>query len=267
VGGQRDQHQDGQRDPGDRAGPDACRAEKQAKPDGGARRKSGDGRADAARGRRPGLGGRELRAGLDRVGQRGRAGAEHGEFSRAVEQVHRGGRELAAERRHVALGPAGDTGRQQRRGYRRDGQGCGQHQARAREQERRDGDGGCAGQRGDCIRQPDSQPAVGERVDVTDQAADQVAGAKGDRTGGREAFQSIVGGHPEPAEDAQGRVMAGQPLGVPEDAAADAERLDRGHRHHEVQHRRVLGGSGDQPGRRGQQPDRRDGRQGAGRAR
>jgi hypothetical protein len=92
----------------------------------------------------------------------------------------------------------------------------------------------------------------------------QVGAAERREAGRGQPIEAREQPYPQPGEHAQGGVVAGEPLDVPEHATADAERADRHDRDHEVQDRWVQRGTRNQPGGGGHQADARAGRPHAG---
>ena len=167
----------------------------------------------------------------------------------AAARSPRSGTRSRSSRRDSAIATAGAASAD-------DDEGRGEDEAGGGRQDADDGDRPGAGERGDRVREPDAQPAVGERVDVGDEPGDQVTGAVVGQARRGEPGQGVVGADPARREQPQGGVVPGEPLGVPEGRAAEPERLHHGRRRHQVQHRRPLRGPGDQPGGGGEQPDR-----------
>ena len=82
------------------------------------------------------------------------------------------------------------------------------------------------GERGD---DPDDQ--VLQRVDVLDDAGQQVAPPEGGQPGRGQPLEPLVDPHPEVGQQPEGGVVADQPLLVAEEAAGEPEELhtDDGH--------------------------------------
>ena len=93
-----------------------------------------------------------------------------------------------------------------------------------------------------------AEPEVGQPVDVPDEPGQQVAGAQLDETGRGKPCQALVRGAAQLREDPERRVVGGESLQVPEHAAPDPEGPDGRDREQELEHRRLLRRTRDQPG-------------------
>ena len=81
-----------------------------------------------------------------------------------------------------------------------------------------DGDGGRADERRHRERLDDPQDHVLERVDVVDQAGDQVASAEEWQAGRGDRLEPLVDPHAQVGQRAQRGVVADEPLAVAEEA-------------------------------------------------
>ena len=106
------------------------------------------------------------------------------------------------------------------------------------------------------------QPVVEQGVDVVDDAREQVAAARAEAAGDQ---RDEVGEDPGPAlgELAEDDVVAEHALGVTEHRTGEPEEPDPDDRHHQVEHRRLLAGAGDEPARGRREGDAGRGGQGA----
>ena len=140
-------------------------------------------------------------------------------------------------------------------------------QAGPRGQRCRQGDGHGADQHGGPDRLADPQLPVDEGVDVVHDGGQHVAAAGPEPTRDQR-HQGVVHLGAALGQQPQRGVVGDDPLGVAQGRAAQAEGPDPDDRHQQVEHRRLLGGPGDQPARgRGQghaRGDRQPAQQGAG---
>ncbi len=121
-----------------------------------------------------------------------------------------------------------------------------------------DRDGGHHDRRGHRDQHP--QHEVLHRLDVGDHAAEQVGAAVRGQAGRRQRHQRVVDPAAQRRQRPQRGVVAGQPLGVAEDAAAGRERPHPDDGQRQRGQRRLLGGAGEQPGGGAHQRQRRPAR-------
>ncbi len=245
--GERGEHDDGQRD-----------ARQPARVDGLDRghRRRGD-RQPAQQRRQPGAGpGDGGRAGGDpgqvpvRAPYRIRTGGEgtgHRQLGGTGEHIDDTGGQPSAGGGHLPLRPPGQRTREHRHPHTREQQPDGEDRAGLGQQPSGETDRAGADQhRRPCGQQP-AEEVVLSRIDIGHQPRQQIATAALLEPGRRQPLQPPEDGDAYVGEHPEHRVMGDQPLGVPEDRTADTERPGRGHRHHQIEHRRLLCRPRDQP--------------------
>ena len=145
-----------------------------------------------------------------------------------------------------------DNGRAQHQGDQQDDSGRGQ-QPPGDQHRHPAGDHRCAD------RQDHPECEVLHRVDVGHQPGQQVTAPEAGHPLGREHLEPPPHDDPHVGEHPEHGVVGEQPLGVPEEPAADAERTHGDDRDLEGEHRWHLGGAGDQPPAHREEPDRAQG--------
>ena len=142
----------------------------------------------------------------------------------------------------------GTTVRRQHQGHGQDGPGGRQHPPhqdhRQRSHQRGDGEGG---------DHPDDQ--ILKRVDVLDDAGQQITPPEGGQAGGSQPLEPLVHLHPQVGEQPECGVMTDQSLLIPEEAAGEPEELHPDDGHRQMGFVGMLGRPRDEPCRGGDEPD------------
>ena len=177
----------------------------------------------------------------------GRVGRPVGdELRRRGERVEQLGGQLGTRRRLVLERGVGerhageredDAGQQQEE--REDDAGNGQH-------DEPDGDGQRAGEQRDDGWAEAPEVETPQRVDVRDEATEEVARSDGGKPGGNERLEPDEQSNAQRRERTERGVVGDQPLEIAEDAPRDAEEPDRDDRDAQLEDRRPQGGPRDQ---------------------
>ena len=229
-------------------------------PGGEARQQGGQAEPDAGGRRRRGCHGRQLPVIGGDACELGFGGAVDGELRRPLDQVDHRCRQLTPQCGLVGLAPAGQGPGQPRHDGGRGQQGGRQHQPRRGQEGPDQPDRGRPHQDGDGEGWDDPEDQVLQRVHVGDQPGQQVAAAERRESGRGQALEVLVDADPLDGQHAERSVVADQTLAVAEEAPGEAEELDQHDGHGQGGLRRMLRRTGQQPGRRGHQPDGRSDR-------
>ena len=119
----------------------------------------------------------------------------------------------------------GETGKQHDRGYR-------QHNRRRQYR-------ACADDERHQRRPHGAQEQELHRLDIGDETAEQIAASRRAETSGNERLQALVKRDAQGAQEAEGRVVRNETLGVAKGGARDAEELHQPDRHAERENRRL----------------------------
>ncbi len=183
-------------------------------------------------------------------------GAVHGQLGGALDQVDHSVGQLPARCRLPRLRARGQRAGQPWHERSGDQQCAEQDQARGGQHPPLEHDGRRPDDQRDRERGHDPDEQVLQRVDIADQACQQIATAEGGQAQRCQELEAFVHAHPRVRQHAQRRVVADDPLAVAAQPAREREELHADDRDRHGRLLRALRGARDQPGRGRDQADR-----------